>query len=127
MQRSKTAIVVFDRVTFCPPAGHLTSSYEVIVILGIFDNCPVQRRPKFSIEAQDLQLQTEFGKLKIVPPPVASRTVIWARGATKQIIRKLALHHKRVGVLRPIGNRKVANTIASATYGDHWPGRQIVP
>src|SRR5690606_30750536 len=27
MQRGKTAIGKFDRVAFCPPAGHLTSSY----------------------------------------------------------------------------------------------------
>jgi len=27
MQRSKTAIDNLDRVAFCPPAGHLTSSY----------------------------------------------------------------------------------------------------
>jgi len=27
MQRGKTAIVDFDRVAFCSPAGHLTSSY----------------------------------------------------------------------------------------------------
>ena len=27
MQRGKTAIGNLDRVAFCPPAGHLTSSY----------------------------------------------------------------------------------------------------
>jgi len=27
MQRGKTAIGILDRVAFCPPAGHLTSSY----------------------------------------------------------------------------------------------------
>lgn len=81
MQRSKTAIVVVDRVTFCPAAGHLTSSYEVIVILRILDNCPVQRRPKFSSEAQDLQLQTGLGKPKIVPPPAASRTTVMGQGS----------------------------------------------
>jgi hypothetical protein len=29
MQQDKTAIVLFDRVAFYPPAGHLTSSYWI--------------------------------------------------------------------------------------------------
>jgi hypothetical protein len=34
MQRSKTAIGNLDRVAFCPPAGHLTSSYWAAVASG---------------------------------------------------------------------------------------------
>jgi hypothetical protein len=34
MQRGKTAIGKFDRVAFCPPAGHLTSSYWAAGIRG---------------------------------------------------------------------------------------------
>jgi hypothetical protein len=47
MQQGKTAIVLFDRVAFCPPAGHLTSSYWIVRLKTLANNRPVQRGPKF--------------------------------------------------------------------------------
>jgi hypothetical protein len=46
-QHGKTAIVLFDRVAFRPPAGHLTSSNLIVRIRGVHSNRPVQGGPKF--------------------------------------------------------------------------------
>jgi hypothetical protein len=52
MQHGKTAIGNLDRVAFCPPAGHLTSSYWA-AYASHAGSRPVHGEPKFLLEAQD--------------------------------------------------------------------------
>jgi hypothetical protein len=52
MQQGKTAIVLFDRVAFCPPAGHLTSSYWAVRIKYV-QTAVRSKKTEIPIEALD--------------------------------------------------------------------------
>ncbi|MDV3250904.1 hypothetical protein DevBK_06120 [Devosia sp. BK] len=56
--RSKTAIVFFDRVALCPPAGHMTSSYWAVNLKTVRHR-PIPKESKFVIEgAENRRFQT---------------------------------------------------------------------
>jgi hypothetical protein len=66
MQRGKTAIGKFDRVAFCSPAGHLTSSYWAAGIRG----CMAAVRSngtEIRSEAQDLPHLNQLSGVLFVP------------------------------------------------------------
>jgi hypothetical protein len=52
MQHGKTATGNLDRVAFCPPAGHLTSSYWAALPLTQWQPSG-SWEPKFLFETQD--------------------------------------------------------------------------